>query len=68
MQKTVAELRKITGLSQAKFSKKYHIRLSTLTAWEQGRNKTPEYVLFLLNELLKYEGYFYDNSDKEEKE
>ena len=59
----IAELRALTGLSQSKFSKKYHITLSTLQAWEQKKNRTPDYVLYLLTEVLKYEGYFYDKGN-----
>jgi putative transcriptional regulator len=58
----ILELRKLTGLSQGKFAKKYHINIKTLQSWEQGVNKVPEHYLYALNELLKYEGYFYDSS------
>lgn len=60
--RSILELRKLTGLSQGKFAEKYHIKLNTLLKWEHGKNRTPEHYLYALNELLKYEGYFYDNS------
>ncbi len=50
---TIKELREMTGLSQAKFSKKYHISKRTLENWEQERRTTPEYVLFLLEAVIK---------------
>ena len=59
---TVKELRELTGLSQSKFCKKYHITLGTLQRWEQGITKTPEHYLWALNELIKYEGYLYEKS------
>ena len=59
---SIYELRKLTGLSQGKFAKKYHISVNTLHNWEQGVNKPPEHYVFALNELLKYEGYFYDKT------
>ena len=61
---SVAEIRKLTGLSQTKFAKKYHITLSTLLKWEQGTNRTPEHYLYALNELIKYEGYFYNKENE----
>lgn len=61
---SVLELRKMTGLSQDKFAKKYHLSPSTLRKWEQGISQTPEWYLWLLNENFKYEGYFYDKADK----
>ena len=38
---SIVELRKKTGLSQSKFAEKYHIKLNTLTQWEQGLRKAP---------------------------
>lgn len=52
---TIKELRQKSGLSQSKFAAKYHIGLTTLQHWEQGVTKTPEVVLYLLNEVMKYE-------------
>lgn len=46
----IREIRALTGLSQAKFCKKYHIPLNTLTRWEQGKREPPDYVV----ELLKF--------------
>ncbi len=48
----IARLRKTTGLTQAEFSKKYRIPLSTLARWEQGRTNPPEYVTFLLDKVI----------------
>ena len=55
----IKELRELTGLSQTKFAAKYHIKPSTLQKWEYGISETPEHYLFAMNELFKYEGYFY---------
>ena len=52
---TIVELRKKTGLSQSKFAQKYHIQVATLQHWEQGVSKTPETILYLLEELMKYQ-------------
>lgn len=57
---SIVELRKMTGLSQSKFAKEYKINIETLKKWEQGRHKIPEYYLYSLTELMKYQGYFYD--------
>lgn len=52
---TAKEIRKITGLSQAEFSKKYNIPKRTLEKWEQGTNLCPQYVLDLLEYKVKSE-------------
>lgn len=44
----VKEIRKKTGLTQERFSKKYGIPLGTLHHWEAGDRKPPEYVPGLL--------------------
>lgn len=56
---SIFELRKLTGLSQGKFAKKYHIALNTLHNWEQGISKPPEHFVYAMNELLRYEGYIH---------
>ena len=50
---TIKEIRALTGLSQSKFAEKYHIKIDTLQNWEQNRAKTPAYVLFLLERIVK---------------
>lgn len=45
---TIKEIRALTGLSQVKFCKKYHIPLNTLARWEQGRREPPDYLVQLL--------------------
>ena len=57
---SIQELRRLTGLSQSKFAKKYHISVYTLRRWEQGVSATPEWYLYSLNELFRYQGYFYN--------
>lgn len=61
---SIKELRKLTGLSQDKFSQKYHLSPQTLRRWEQGVTETPEHYLYAMNELFKYEGYFYESTLK----
>ena len=63
---SIKEIRELTGLSQSKFAKKYHLSPSTLKKWEQGQRPTPIWYLWLLNENIKYEGYFYDKKDKDD--
>jgi len=48
----IKELRKRTGLSQAKFAKKFSIGVSTIQHWEQGVSAPPDYVVEMMNELL----------------
>ena len=56
----------MTELSQGKFAERYHIKVSTLQKWESGISKTPEHYLYAMNELLKYEGYFYEGSGQKD--
>ena len=50
---SVKELRRITGLSQTKFAAKYHLGIQQLQTWEQGRQKTPDSYLYLLNRVVQ---------------
>ena len=47
------EIRKISGLSQTKFSLKYNIPLPTIKAWEIEKYTPPGYVLELLYSQVK---------------
>ena len=46
-------LRSYTGLTQKDFAEKYHIPLPTIRCWEQGQRVAPEYVYFLLEQVIK---------------
>ena len=46
-------IRELTGLSQAKFGKLYHIPTRTIEEWEAGRRKPPEYVKILLERAVR---------------
>ena len=46
-------LRGYTGLTQKDFAEKYHIPLPTVRCWDQGQRVAPEYVYFLLSEVIK---------------
>lgn len=49
---SIREIRNITKLSQAKFSKLYGIPQRTLESWEMGERNPPEYVLSLLQRVV----------------
>ena len=49
----IKELRKLSGLSQSKFAAKYHLGIQQLQTWEQGRQKTPDSYLYLLNRVVQ---------------
>ncbi len=51
----IKELRKITGLSQAAFAKKFHIPVGTLSHWEQGVRTPPDYVVYMLSKIIYME-------------
>lgn len=48
----ILQIRKRTGLSQAKFCEKYEIPKRTLENWEQGSRECPEYLVKLLNRVV----------------
>jgi len=41
----MSELRLLSGLSQHKFARKYHINFRTIQNWEQGISTPPDYVI-----------------------
>lgn len=47
------KIRKIAGISRAEFSKKYNIPVRTLENWDAGKGNPPEYVLDLLERVVK---------------
>lgn len=49
----IKKLRELTGLSQQAFSDKYEIPKRTIEDWEGGRRKPPEYVVKLLERVVK---------------
>ena len=53
----ISEIRHQTGLSQALFAQETGIPLATIKNWEQGRRKTPPYIIQLIRENLVYKGY-----------
>lgn len=50
---TIKEIRALTGLSAQKFGDKYGIPMRTIQNWEGGVNTPPEYVLKLLERVVK---------------
>ena len=53
---TIQELRKSTELSQSKFARHLEIPVSTLQHWEQGFRTPPDYVVKLIEKVLRYDG------------
>ena len=49
----VKEIRKITGFSQRQFSEYFKIPLRTVESWEVGKRTPPEYVVRLLERVVK---------------
>ncbi len=46
-------IRKILGISRAEFSRRYHIPLRTLEAWDAGMREPPAYVVELLERVVR---------------
>ena len=51
----IRELRRKTGLSQAKFSEKFGIPKRSIENWEQRTRSAPQYVLNLLRFRIEHE-------------
>ena len=49
----IKEIRQLTGLSQGKFAAKYGIPIGTLHHWEAGDREPPEYVLNLIEKVVR---------------
>ena len=54
---TIKELRSVTNLSQSQFASMFKIPVNTLQRWEINYRKPPEYVPYLIEEVLKAKGY-----------
>lgn len=53
VRKSVAQLRAMTGLTQAKFAAWYNIPHRTVQNWESGASNAPEYVRLMLVRLVR---------------
>lgn len=53
----ICNLRSLTGLSQQAFSDKYEIPKRTIEDWEAERRTPPEYVIKLLERVVKEDFY-----------
>ena len=65
--KEVKELRESTGMNRKEFCDYFGIPYRTVTEWERGTRKMPDYVFRLLAYRIKM-GNFADNGKAEENE
>ena len=49
----IKEIRNISGMSQRAYAEKNHIPKRTYEGWEIGERKPPEYVLEMLERIVK---------------
>lgn len=47
------EIRSILGISRAEFSRRYGIPVRTLEDWDYGKRKPPEWLLRLLERVVR---------------
>lgn len=50
---SISDLRSLIGLSRSEFSRRYGIPIRTMEDWEAGRRTPPEYVVSLLERVVK---------------
>ena len=60
------ELRESTGMNRKEFCEYFRIPYRTVTEWERGTRKMPDYVLRLLSYRIKMEGF--DGKEKVDEE
>ncbi len=53
----IKELRSKTKLSQSKFAAIFGIPVRTLQQWEIEAQRPSDYVVSMMEKILKYEGY-----------
>lgn len=51
----IKQIRNKLGLSQSQFAKKFDIPLGTLAHWEQGVRTPPQYVVSMIQQIIKLE-------------
>lgn len=49
----IRKARRAAGLTQAQLSEKLGLPVGTLTDWEQGRHKPPEWAVKLITEFIE---------------
>lgn len=50
---TTKEIREMLGVSQAEFSRRYHIPIRTIADWDRGARKPPQWALEMLERIVK---------------
>lgn len=50
---SISELRSLAEISRPEFSRRYGVPIRTLEDWEAGRRTPPEYVISLLERVVK---------------
>ena len=55
VQQRMIELRKSTGLNRKEFCEYFEIPYRTVTEWERGTRKMPEYVLRMMEYQIRME-------------
>lgn len=55
IQKRVRELRESTGMNRKEFSDYFGIPYRTVTEWERGNRRMPEYVLRMMEYQVRME-------------
>lgn len=50
---TSKEIRDLLGVSRAEFSRRYSIPVRTLENWDAGVNQAPEWVLVMLERIVR---------------
>lgn len=67
---TVKDLRSIAGMSRTKFGELYGIPARSIQNWEEGSRNPPEYVLRLLDRVVRedFPGAYSDFAEKSNRE
>ena len=59
--KTIKQLRKISNMSQKRFSEYLHIPLKDIQNWEQELRTPPSYIPELIERIMRNDDFLVDN-------
>lgn len=53
----ISKMRKATQMTQKEFAAHFKMSIRTLQSWEAGYREPPDYVVYMMYTILKFEGY-----------
>ena len=60
----IRTVRKKLNMTQTEFGNLFGIPMRTIQEWEYGKRKAPDYVINMIEEILKFRGLLKDEDNK----